>query len=81
MSSHDLESEKGRWNRTPKGEIFCKQCNDNVEESLRHFLFECKHFQHIRCSYPDYPNNKSLFSFYNWEQSDFNLEKLHTQRI
>ena len=63
MSSHDLESEKGRWNRTPKGERFCKQCDDIVEESLRDFLFECKHFQHIRCSYPDYPKNKSLFRF------------------
>ena len=63
MSSHDLESEKGRWSRTPKGVRYCEQCDENIEESLNHFLFDCKHFQHTRYSYPDYLTNKHYLAF------------------
>ena len=80
MSSHNLECEKGKWIRTPKGERYCKQCNNNIEEDLKHFLFECTYFQHIRNRYPEYPQNNSLFSFFNWEHSEVVLTKLHSHR-
>ena len=80
MSSHDLQCEVGKWTRTPKGERLCKQCDEHFEEDVSHFILHCKHFQHIRNSYPEFPKNDSLFNFFNWELSELVLHKLHMYR-
>ena len=78
MWLHDLESEKGRWNRTSKGARHCRQCDNDVEETLKHFIFDCRRFNQVRASYPDFPT--SLQDFFNWEYGNFILTTLHVQR-
>ena len=79
-SSHDLESEKGRWLKIDKTQRICKQCNDNVVESIIHFIFECKIFNSIRNEYIDFPQNKTLYEFCNWSNYALVLFKLHNKR-
>ena len=80
LYSHDLECEKGKWSRTPKGERYCKQCKDDVEEDLHHFLFKCTYFENIRKDYATFPQHESISSFFNWEHSEVVLSKLHYKR-
>ena len=80
MSSHELHCETGKWSRTPKGERYCKQCNEQVEEDLSHFIFNCARFQHIRASYPEFLLYNSLSDFFNWELGGIVLQKLHMER-
>ena len=78
MSSHNLECERGKWIRKPKGERYCRQCLTEDEEDLTHFLFECTYFQHIRNRYSCLPQNKSISNFFKWEHSEILLAKLHS---
>ena len=43
-SSHNLETEKGRWSNTPKAARVCKQCTSGSEETLGHFIYDCDKF-------------------------------------
>ena len=52
-STHNLESEKGRWSKTPNIARGCKQCSSNSEETLNHFIFDCSSFNDIRDLHPN----------------------------
>ena len=45
ISSHKLEIEIGRWNKTPRGQRICKNCIMNEVEDENHFLFECQMYK------------------------------------
>ena len=49
MSSHKLNIETGRWNRTPREQRLCNKCNELEDEF--HFLFECKLYDSVRGKY------------------------------
>ena len=78
-SSHDLECEKGKWNRTPKEQRLCKQCNQGEEETIFHFIFDCHKYKDIRdsCS-TNFPTN--IHDFFKWEGSLLALMKMHSVR-
>ena len=80
MSSHDLETEKGRWSQIPKEERTCKQCNNDAAETLCHFLYRCSKFNHIRNHYMDYPTSENLAEFFNWKNYERILVELHSHR-
>ena len=80
LSSHNLETERGKWVRKSKGERYCKHCCIDVEEDLVHFLFDCEYFKSIRNSYSTFPEEKSTTSFFHWNQSGLALSKLHSNR-
>ena len=80
-SSHDLENEKGRWKRQPRGSRTCKQCSESVDETISHFIFECNRFQAIH-EYHSFSlqNVTNLYEFFKWEQSPLFLHKLHVNQ-
>ena len=47
LLSHNLMSEKGRWNRTPANDHVCI-CNNVSVQDERHILFSCSMTQNIR---------------------------------
>ncbi len=49
MSSHRLNIETGRWNRTPMEQILCNNCY-RLEDKFR-FLYECKLYDSVRGNY------------------------------
>ena len=79
-SSHNLQEEIGRWKRKPKGSRTCKQCTDNTDETILHFLFACDKFQHIRESHPNFPIVANLYEFFNWDQAPLVLYEMHNKR-
>ena len=79
-SSHNLETEIGKWKRIQRNQSFCKQCNDQKEESLIHFISECERFKNFREEYRDFPYDKNSHSFFQWEMGALVLNKLHQQR-
>ena len=48
MSNHKLEIERGRYQKIPRRERFCKLCTDNVLGDEYHFIFECKTLATVR---------------------------------
>ena len=78
MSSHNLESEKGRWFNTPKHERVFRQCTSGLEETLNHFIFKCEKFHIVRTQYANFPISQRLTDFFNL--ANCALEELHTAR-
>ncbi len=48
ISSHQLEIEKGRFQKLPIDDRICKQCNSNQIEDERHFLLVCSSYAENR---------------------------------
>ena len=80
MSSHNLETEKGRWSNTPKTARVCKQCTSKSEETLQHFINECDRFNEIRNRNFNFPTSLQLSEFFNLPNCKTILEDLHTRR-
>ena len=64
-SSHDLEIEKGRYNRIRREDRLCKLCNLNQIETEYHFLLICPFYrdlrlQYIKRYYQTWPNLKKF---------------------
>ena len=64
-SSHDLEIEKGRYNRIRREDRLCKLCNLNQIETEYHFLLICPFYrdlrlQYIKRYYQTWPNLKKI---------------------
>ena len=64
-SSHDLEIEKGRYNRIRREDRLCKLCNLNQIETEYHFLLICPFYrdlrlQYIKRYYQTWPNLKQF---------------------
>ena len=78
-SSHNLETEKGRWSKTPKTERLCKQCESKSIETLHHFVFKCSKFKDIRRKYK-FPSSQQLPDFFGLNNSATILKELHYER-
>ena len=80
MSSHNLQSEKGRWSKTPKIARVCKQCTSGSEETLAHFIYDCDKYSDIRNHYNNFPTSPELSAFFTLNNCATILEDLHTHR-
>ncbi len=65
LGSHQLEIEKGRWNRSYvcRSDRFCKLCNLQVREDELHIM-HCPFYFEFRCQFPD------IFCHGWWRQDD-----------
>ena len=75
VSSHNLASESSRWLGIEK---ICKQCTQDAQETLEHFIFNCPLYTNIRRNYNEYP--QVLKGFFKWEHCGKVIAALHSKR-
>ena len=51
VSDHKLEIEKGRHNKVPKEERWCRVCDSGEIETEEHFLIKCKFYDNLKLRY------------------------------
>ena len=78
-SSHDLESEKGRWAKREAGNRPCKQCSSGNDETIQHFLLVCARFHEVRREF-NLHTRCSISDFFKLKHAPDIIHKMHQKR-